>query len=86
MVVRVLLFAALRDAAGAREVRVELPDGARVADLRHAVAQAYPALAPLLANAAVAVNQAYAEADALLRPGDEAALIPPVSGGMACSA
>lgn len=85
MLVRVLLFAALRDAAHAREVGVHLPDDARVSDLRRAVAEAYPALAPLLKNAAVAVNQEYAEADTPLRPGDEAALIPPVSGGMACS-
>jgi molybdopterin converting factor subunit 1 len=79
--VRVLLFAALREAAGARELTVTLPEGATVADLRAELAEAYPALAPLLPNSGVAVNQELAEPDAPLRPGDEVALIPPVSGG-----
>lgn len=78
---RVLLFAALREAAGTRELAVALPDGATVAELRAHLAAAYPALAPLLPNSGIAVNQELAEPDTLVRPGDEVALIPPVSGG-----
>jgi sulfur-carrier protein len=81
MPVRVLLFAGLREAAGAREVQVDLAPRASVAELREALARAYPALRPLLANAAVAVNEEYAEAEVRLQPGDTVALIPPVSGG-----
>jgi molybdopterin converting factor subunit 1 len=81
MNVRVFLFAALREAAGARELTVELPDGADVAGLRVAVAEACPALRPYIENAAVAVNEEYADGSRPLRPGDVAALIPPVSGG-----
>lgn len=78
---RVLLFAGLAQAAGRREIEVELPDGATARELRDAVARAYPALSAPLARAAVAVNQRFAEADERLSAGDEVALIPPVSGG-----
>jgi molybdopterin converting factor subunit 1 len=76
MQVRVRLFAALRERAGAAEVELELPEGARVSD---ALAR-FGALAdgvPMV----MAVNQEYADPDAELRAGDELALIPPVSGG-----
>jgi molybdopterin converting factor subunit 1 len=76
MEVRVRLFAALRERAGASELELELPDGARVSD---ALAQ----LGALTDGVPVvmAVNREYADAAAPLHPGDEVALIPPVSGG-----
>lgn len=79
--VHVLFFAALREAAGSREVQLTLPDGACVADLRAELARTLPALAPLLTHAAVAINQDYAESTAPLHSHDVVALIPPVSGG-----
>jgi MoaE-MoaD fusion protein len=74
--VTVRLFAMLRERAGAREVTLDLPDGARVRD-------AVEALGDLAAGVPVvmAVNREYAPDDARLDPGDELALIPPVSGG-----
>jgi len=81
MTIRVLLFAGLRETAGARELYVEAPDPATVAGLRAAVAAACPPLRPLLANAAVAVNEEYADDAVPVQPGDVVALIPPVSGG-----
>lgn len=76
MQVRIRLFAALRERAGAGEIELELPDGARVSD-------ALAELAPLTNGVPVvmAVNQEYAAAEAQLSSGDELALIPPVSGG-----
>jgi molybdopterin synthase catalytic subunit/molybdopterin converting factor small subunit len=73
---RVRLFAGLRERAGAAERELELPDGARVADV----------WAPLdlgeePAGLLYAVNRQYAPGDRLLADGDEIALIPPVSGG-----
>jgi MoaE-MoaD fusion protein len=76
MVVRVRLFAMLRERAGRGEVELELPDGARVGDALSALAELADGL-PLV----MAVNREYADRDALLEPGDELALIPPVSGG-----
>jgi sulfur-carrier protein len=75
------LFAAARDLAGTAAVTVELPAGATIADLRAALAAAMPALAPLLARSAVAVNHDFAEDDRVLADADELAVIPPVSGG-----
>lgn len=76
MKVHVRLFAALRERAGAEELELVLPEDARVAD-------ALDRLSELTAGVSVvmAVNQEYARTETQLHPGDELALIPPVSGG-----
>jgi MoaE-MoaD fusion protein len=76
MEVRVRLFAALRERAGADEVALELPDGAVVRD---ALAQMQDITSGV--PVVMAVNQEYAGEDQALSTGDEIALIPPVSGG-----
>jgi len=76
MEVTVRLFAMLRERAGATTVTLELADGARVNDALAALDGLADGL-PLV----MAVNREYADADAVLSPGDELALIPPVSGG-----
>ena len=78
---RVKLFARARDLARADEVSVALPDAATVADLRRALASAYPALAGLLERSALAVDNEFANDAQPVRPGAEVALLPPVSGG-----
>ncbi|MEA2390608.1 MAG: MoaE-MoaD fusion protein [Solirubrobacteraceae bacterium] len=75
---RVRLFAMLRERAGRAELELELPDGASVGDALAAVDHLAAGL-PLV----MAVNREYADPAARLRPGDELALIPPVSGGAA---
>ena len=70
------LFAMLRERAGAGEVVLELPEGARVADALERLDELAAGL-PLV----MAVNREYAGEDRVLDPGDELALIPPVSGG-----
>ena len=72
------LFAMLRERAGAREVILELPEGARVSDALAELGTIAEGL-PLV----MAVNREYAPEDQVLDPGDELALIPPVSGGEA---
>jgi molybdopterin synthase catalytic subunit len=74
MVVSVRLFAGLRERAGRDRVEVELPDGAVVSDLLAAMD-----LAPR--SCVVAINREYADEGAVVRAGDEVALVPPVSGG-----
>jgi molybdopterin converting factor subunit 1 len=76
MHVRVRLFAGLRERAGSADVDLELPDGARVSDALERFAtltQGVPVV--------MAVNHEYADGADTLHPGDELALIPPVSGG-----
>ena len=75
MKVTVRLFAVLRERAGRESVEIELTDGATVRDAIAAVpaADGVPVL--------MAINREVAAEDVVLRPDDELALIPPVSGG-----
>jgi MoaE-MoaD fusion protein len=77
--VRVRLFASYREAAGTRELQTPLPTGARVRDLVDLLAERLPSLRT--ARGLVAVNHTYVGPDFVLHDGDEAAFIPPVSGG-----
>jgi len=81
MQIRVMLFAILKDAAGAGEVVVDVPDDAIAGDIRGPLIERHPTLATYLPRVAFAINQTYASIQTKLKPGDEVALIPPVSGG-----
>jgi molybdopterin synthase catalytic subunit len=81
MHVTVLLFGALREAAGAKELQVALPEGATVADLTALLERERPAIAALRGRSRVSVNRVIAEEGGALREGDEVAYLPPVSGG-----
>ena len=74
MVISVRLFAGLRERAGSAHVDVDLPDDATVGDLLAALD-----LAPR--SCVAAINREYADASTRIAPGDEVALVPPVSGG-----
>ena len=76
---RVKLFAALRDLAGASELDVDAPD---VATLREDLSAKFgEEFARILAAGAVLVDGETAGPDRRLEPDDEVALLPPVSGG-----
>jgi MoaE-MoaD fusion protein len=77
--VKVRLFASYREAAGTARLETPLPAGARVRDLVDLLAVRLPALRT--APGMVAVNHTYVGPDFALHDGDEAAFIPPVSGG-----
>jgi molybdenum cofactor cytidylyltransferase len=81
MKVHVRLFALARQRAGRPEVVVELPEPATVADLKRALAETLPELAPLASSLMIAVDSEYAGDDLHISPGSEVAVIPPVSGG-----
>jgi molybdopterin converting factor subunit 1 len=81
MKVHVRLFAGLHDLVGRRNLALDLPDGATVADLHTQLAREYPAVTPFLRTLACAVGEDYVAMDQPLREGDDVALIPPVSGG-----
>jgi MoaE-MoaD fusion protein len=76
MEVHVRLFAGLRELAGTGSVSVELEEGAVLGDVWTALD-----LGGEPSGLLYAVNRAYMTRDARLGPGDEVALIPPVSGG-----
>ena len=81
MRIRVRLFAIQRELAGAREVPIELADGAVVEDAWTAIASRFPVLAPGRSSVRFARNGDYADATTPLADNDEVAFIPPVSGG-----
>jgi molybdopterin synthase catalytic subunit len=76
-------FAAVREAIGARDVCIELDDGATLSDLKLRLASAYPKLEPMLPTIAFAIDDEYVPFEERLHDGAEVALIPPVSGGAA---
>jgi MoaE-MoaD fusion protein len=82
MTVTVRLFAILRERAGRDSVEIELPEGATVGDAFARLAAA-PGLGELVERLPLrmAVNREYASAATPIAPGDELALIPPISGG-----
>ncbi|WP_254216742.1 MoaD/ThiS family protein [Synechococcus sp. CCY 9618] len=85
--VRVRLFAALRERAGWSERSLPLAaDGCPLtpADLwrQLALGEAPPGqAAEFPATIRVAINHAFAPADTPLNPGDEVAFLPPITGG-----
>jgi molybdopterin synthase catalytic subunit len=82
MTVTVRLFAILRERAGRDSVEIELPEGATVDDAFERLAAA-PGLGELVGRMPLrmAVNREYASGGATIAPGDELAVIPPISGG-----
>lgn len=76
MRVTVRLFAQLRERAGSTSIDLDLPDGAVVRDAIAAMGALTEGLPVVMA-----VNREYADESSVLSPGDELALIPPVSGG-----
>ena len=76
-----MLFASYRERAGTAELGLELPDGSTVADMIGRLLETRPNIASDPSRVVVAVNREYQEHGHRLVDGDEAALIPPVSGG-----
>ena len=81
MKVTVMLFAAARELAGTDTLELDVPPGATIAVLRGEMSRQVPRLAPLVAGSLFALGSDYANDSAAIAPGDEIALIPPVSGG-----
>ena len=76
---KVRAFGITRELLGGREAMIELK-GTTVGELRGELSSRYPELTGLT-SLYIAVNNDYAAEDQVLRPDDEIALIPPVSGG-----
>jgi molybdopterin synthase catalytic subunit len=81
MRVRLLLFAGLREAVGAKEHLLEVPDGASLGDVIARAETALPALARWRGRLVVSLREARRPLETRVHDGDEVALLPPVSGG-----
>jgi molybdopterin synthase catalytic subunit len=81
MRVRVLLFAALREAVGEKTLELELREGASLGDLLAQLESQHAVVARYRGKLFVSLNEERAQPRAKLADGDEVALLPPVSGG-----
>ncbi len=79
--IRVRLFGSVKEIVGSGEIEVSAAPGATTGSLLAGLIDAHPRLAPWKEYLRVAVNQEYAPVEAPVAPGDEVAVIPPVSGG-----
>jgi len=81
MQIAVRLFGAVREAAGAKELSLELAAGSRPADVWDRLVADYPDVERFGKRLAVSVNLEVRDLDFELQDGDEVAFLPPVSGG-----
>ena len=79
--VRVRLFASLREIVGCGELQLELGDGSTPDDAWQQLSASHPRLAGKRASLSAAINRRYASFGDDLAEGDELVFIPPVSGG-----
>jgi molybdopterin converting factor subunit 1 len=78
--IKILLFGAAADRAGTRETYLQA-DEVTLDELWSLLLEQYPSLSPMRNTLAFAVNGEYARGDTHVSPGDEVAVLPPVSGG-----
>ena len=81
MQVVVKLFGSLREAARLEEMRLTVPEGALLRDVRDLLAQQYPLFGELGDRLAASVNFDVSPLETPLSDGDEVAFLPPVAGG-----
>ena len=82
MQVRVELFGRAATQSGAREVCLDVPDGATLRDVADALAARLPALDWIPGICRPARNHEYGRWTDPVSEGDEISFIPPVSGGV----
>ncbi len=88
MRVRIRLFASFREAAGIKEVELEVPDGSKVFEVMKKLAERFPKLKGLLFEGDrmkedyhIVKGGRWLKGNDLLLDGDQIAIFPPVGGG-----
>lgn len=76
-----LYFGVARDCAGCQSETIETPDALSVSALWDLLLERHPGLSACRAISRIAVNMDYVADDAIVPPGAEVAIIPPVAGG-----
>jgi len=80
MKLRILAFGITRDIMGGSNLQLSVDNVATVGELKQELLRRYPALHGI-ASLMIAVNSTYAADTDPIKPADEVAVIPPVSGG-----
>lgn len=81
MKTNILLFSYLKEKAQRPLIEVEINNPLKPEELFLLIEDELPALKGLLINSKVAMNGDYLNDDEQILPGEEIAIIPPVSGG-----
>lgn len=76
----ILAFGIAKDILGGQSIDIQPSDSVTVESLKTILKKQYPRLEQLT-SFAIAVNGTYADEEQMIQPGDEVAIIPPVSGG-----
>ena len=79
--IEVLLFSAAADWVGIRKVQLAVEGPTTLAEVWLLLAEKHPGLSSMRDTLAFAVNGEYAKIGEPVGPGDEVAVLPPVSGG-----
>jgi molybdopterin synthase sulfur carrier subunit len=78
--IKVRYFASIREVLRIEEEKIEIRDGATVKDLIFELKKRHEFLSAK-EQLLIAVNGSFAQPATIIKPGDEIALFPPVSGG-----
>jgi len=80
MTVNILAFGIAKEILGGTAISINFSDGVSVLEIKTILEEQYPRLKQLT-SFAIAVNGEYTKPETIISPGDEIAIIPPVSGG-----
>jgi molybdopterin synthase catalytic subunit len=84
--IKVLLFASLREIVGQESLELSYADLHTVHDVWSALQKKYPLACDFQKSLLFAVNQEFASPETRVKEGDEVAIFPPVSGGETAAA
>ncbi|MBI5764982.1 MAG: molybdopterin converting factor subunit 1 [Planctomycetes bacterium] len=78
--IHVRFFGPAREWAGCDDAQIEMASNATLGSVAGMLTERFPKLATI-GGVRLAVNQAFVPLATVIKPGDEVAVIPPVSGG-----
>ena len=79
--IKLLFFATLRDRAGTKSMELDVPENMTVQELKDKIAEEFPNLRDSMKSVLITIDREYAFDEAVIPPGAEMAMFPPVSGG-----
>ena len=81
MKIKLRLFASFRQLFNSGEIEYTLPDGATAQDLLDDIFTKHPDLQRFKGHVVITINREASPLTAVIKEGDEVAILPPVSGG-----